>query len=180
MLALHRRHLAPAALVSRWGGGSFDGNLAGGNVGDTSETVSRVLTGLMFADVGVTLGTNSLGTFQLVAGTWTYTLDQAAAQNVDAGDVVNDSITFTAVDSSTQAISVSITGADDASIISGTVTGAAVKGNVPVTATGPMKLRSHQQDAWFRTVLNLAHVRCLVGSSTWTRPTNIRVAARNN
>ena len=40
----------------------------------------------MFADVGVTLGTNSLGTFQLDAATWTYTLDQAAAQNVDAGD----------------------------------------------------------------------------------------------
>ena len=91
----------------------------------------------MFADVGVTLGTNSLGTFQLVAGTWTYTLDQAAAQNLGEGDVVNDSITFTAVDSSTQVISVSITGTDDASIISGTVTGAAVKGDVPVTATGP-------------------------------------------
>ena len=47
-----------------------------------------------------------------------------------AGDVVNDTITFTATDGSTQVVTVAITGTDDASVISGTVTGAVSEGNV--------------------------------------------------
>ena len=49
-----------------------------------------------FADVASTGGDNGLGSFELVAGVWTYTLDQSAVQDLDAGDVVNDTITFTA------------------------------------------------------------------------------------
>ena len=41
------------------------------------------------------------GSFELVAGVWTYTLDQSAVQDLDAGDLVNDTITFTASDGST-------------------------------------------------------------------------------
>ena len=87
--------------------------------------------------------TNGFGAFELTGGTWTYTLDQSAVQDLDAGDVVNDTITFTATDGSTQVVTVAITGTDDASVISGTVTGAVSEGNVgdaPVTATGSIAI----------------------------------------
>ena len=66
------------------------------------------------ADVGPTVGDNGFGSFELVGGTWTYTLDQSAVQNLDAGDIVNDTITYTASDGNTQQITVTITGTDDA------------------------------------------------------------------
>ena len=70
-------------------------------------------------------------------------MDQSAVQDLDAGDVVNDTITFTATDGSTQVVTVAITGTDDASVISGTVTGAVSEGNIgdaPVTATGSISI----------------------------------------
>ena len=57
-----------------------------------------------------TAGDNGFGSFELTGGTWTYTLDQSAVQDLDAGDVVNDTITFTATDGSTQVVTVAITG----------------------------------------------------------------------
>ena len=42
----------------------------------------------------------------LSSGTWTYTLDQSTVQDLDAGDVVTDTITYTATDGSTQLVSV--------------------------------------------------------------------------
>ena len=76
-----------------------------------------------FNDVGNTVGDNGYGSFRSVSGTWTYTLDQSAVQDLDAGDVVNDTITYTATDGSTQQITVTITGTDDSSVISGTAPG---------------------------------------------------------
>ena len=130
-------------------GGSFDGAVTEENVGDAPETATGALTGPTFADVAATVGVNGLGSFQLVGGRWTYTLDQTAVQNLGAGDVVNNSITFTADDSTTQVMSVSVTGTDDASIISGTVTGAVLEGDVgdaPVTATGTIVLTDVDAD----------------------------------
>ena len=96
-----------------------------------------------FNDVGSTVGDNGYGSFTLTSGTWTYTLDQSAVQDLDAGDVVNDTITYTATDGSTQQITVTITGTDDSSVITGTVTGAVTEGNIgdaPVTATGSIAI----------------------------------------
>ena len=45
-------------------------------------------------------------------------------QDLDAGDVVSDTITYTASDGTAQQITVTITGTDDASVITGTVIGA--------------------------------------------------------
>ena len=90
-------------------------------------------------------GDNSYGFFALAGGTWTYTLDQASVQHLDAGDMVNDTITYTATDGSTQQITVSITGTDDSSVVTGTSTGAVTEGNVgdaPVTATGSITSRT--------------------------------------
>ena len=51
---------------------------------DTSDTPS-------FADVGATAGDNNYGTFEMTAGTWTYTLDNnnAAVQALDVGETLN-------------------------------------------------------------------------------------------
>ena len=100
-----------------------------------------------FADVASTGGDNGFGSFELVAGVWTYTLDQSSVQDLDAGDVVNDTITFTASDGSTQQITVNITGTDDASVISGTFTGAVVEGDIGDTATATGSLSISDVDA---------------------------------
>ncbi|MEO0496704.1 MAG: VCBS domain-containing protein, partial [Pseudomonadota bacterium] len=63
----------------------------------------------------------------LVSGTWTYTLDQSATQSLDAGDSVTDTITYTASDGTTQVVTVTITGSEDAAIISGTASAAAIE-----------------------------------------------------
>ena len=127
--------------------GTATGAVLEGNVGDAPVTATGSISisdvdaddSPVFNDVANTVGDNSYGSFQLVSGTWTYTLDQSAVQDLDAGDVVNDTITYTATDGSTQQITVSITGTDDSSVITGTVAGAVLEGNVgdaPVTATG--------------------------------------------
>ena len=78
---------------------------------------------------------------------WTYTLDQSAVQDLDAGDVVNDTIMFTASDGSTQQVTVNITGTDDASVISGTFAGAVAEGDVGDTATTSGALSISDVDA---------------------------------
>uniref|UniRef100_UPI0010F7AA91 VCBS domain-containing protein n=1 Tax=Pseudomonas sp. 2FG TaxID=2502191 RepID=UPI0010F7AA91 len=52
----------------------------------------------------------------LTAGTWTYSLNNAAVQFLDAGQSTTDSITYTATDGSTQTITVTINGAEDAPV----------------------------------------------------------------
>ena len=73
--------------------------------------------------------------------------DQSAVQDLDAGDLVNDTITFTASDGSTQQVTVNITGTDDASVITGTFTGAVVEGDVGDTATATGALAISDVDA---------------------------------
>ena len=65
--------------------------------------------------------TGTYGSIALVNGTWTYTLDNSAAnvQALDAGDQVTDSFTFTASDNTTQVVTVTINGADDSAVVAG-------------------------------------------------------------
>src|SRR5690606_33906656 len=70
----------------------------------------------------------------LTGGTWTFTLDQSAVQDLDAGDVVQDTYTFTASDGSTQQVTVTITGTDDASVIAGTFTGSVTEDGILVAS----------------------------------------------
>ena len=137
--------------------GTVAGAVLEGNVGDAPVTATGSISisdvdaddSPSFADVGSTAGDNGYGSFQLASGTWTYTLDQSAVQDLDAGDVVNDTITYTATDGSTQQITVSITGTDDSSVITGIVAGAVLEGNVgdaPVTATGSISISDVDAD----------------------------------
>ena len=130
-----------------------------------------------FNDVGTTVGDNAYGSFVLTSGTWTFTLDQSAVQDLDVGDVVNDAITYTATDGSTVQITVAISGTDDAAVISGTVAGAVNEGNIgdaPVTATGTIAISDVDGDDsplfadLGSTVGDNAYGSFVLTSGTWT------------
>ena len=66
-------------------------------------------------------------------GTWTYALNNAhaAVQAMDVGETLTDTHTFTASDGSTRAVTVTIDGAEDATVISGQTTGAVAQDGQP-------------------------------------------------
>ena len=122
--------------------GTFTGAVNEGDIGDTVTANGTLAISdvdeddtPVFADQASTVGDNGYGAFVLAGGTWTYTLDQTAVQDLDAGDIVNDTITYTASDGSMQTVTVTITGSDDAPVISGTFTGAVNEGDIGDTAT---------------------------------------------
>ena len=133
------------------------GSVTEGNVGDAAVTASGALTisdadaddSPAFADVTATAGDNGYGSFALVSGTWTYTLNQSAVQDLDAGDSVTDTHTYTATDGTTQQITVTITGANDAAVVTGTTIGSVTEGNVgdaAVTASGSLTISDVDAD----------------------------------
>ena len=127
--------------------GTTTGSVTEGDPGDT-ETASGTLTvsdvdgddSPSFADVGLDNRRQRLrGVRADGSGTWTYTLDQSTVQDLDAGDTVTDTITYTAPDGVDQQVTVTIAGTNDDSVIAGTTTGTVTEGNVgdtAVTATG--------------------------------------------
>ena len=133
--------------------GTFTGAVTEGDIGDTATATGTLVISDVDADDSPTFpdaasaGDNGFGNFALVGGAWTYTLDQTAVQDLDAGDVVNDTFTFAASDGSTQQVTVTITGADDASVISGTFTGAVTEGDIGDTATATGSLSISDVDA---------------------------------
>ncbi|MDP1611155.1 MAG: retention module-containing protein, partial [Sulfuritalea sp.] len=94
---------------------------AGGTL--TISDVDTLDNPLSFADVASTAGTNGYGSFVLSGGAWTYTLDNAAVQFLDAGQSTTDSHTYTATDGSTRTVTVTINGAEDAPVLGGVVIG---------------------------------------------------------
>ena len=123
--------------------GTHTGSVTEGNVGDAAVTASGTLAisdadtsdTPSFTDVTRTAGDNSYGHFVLSSGTWTYTLDQSAVQHLDAGAQVTDAHTFTATDGTTQQVSVTITGAEDPTLITVTATDSAVTEDSTTNAT---------------------------------------------
>ncbi|WP_175418660.1 VCBS domain-containing protein, partial [Salinivibrio sp. SS2] len=128
--------------------GEFVGSVTEGNEGDAAVTASGTIAisdvdgddAPTFAD---TTETGTYGSLELVNGNWTYTLDQASVQNLDAGDQVTDTITLTASDGTEQAIVITITGSEDAPEVTGEFVGSVTEGNVgdaAVTATGTLAI----------------------------------------
>ncbi|OOE32088.1 hypothetical protein BZG00_16285, partial [Salinivibrio kushneri] len=74
-----------------------------GDVGDAPVTATGTIAisdidgddAPSFAD---TTEAGTYGSLELVDGDWTYTLDQASVQDLDAGDQVTDTITLNASD----------------------------------------------------------------------------------
>ena len=120
--------------------------LAGGSLSisdiDTADTPA-------FAAVGPTAGDSGYGSFVLSGGTWTFTLDQGAVQDLDAGDTVTDSHTFVASDDTSQPVTVTITGTDDQPVVSGTTSGVVQAGSatsVPTPISGTLGIADVDQD----------------------------------
>ncbi|MCP3889912.1 MAG: hypothetical protein GY702_13730, partial [Desulfobulbaceae bacterium] len=85
---------------------------------------------ISFNNVAATAGDNGFGNFTMIGNTWTYTLDNnnLAVQALDAGETLTDTFTFWASDTTTsQTVTVTINGAEDAPSISGTVVGTVVE-----------------------------------------------------
>ena len=78
------------------------------------------------------------------AGVWTYTVNDAnsTVQALNVGDHLTDSFTVTTVDGTPQVVTVTINGANDAAVISGTTTGSVTEDGGtrcdPPTATGTL------------------------------------------
>ncbi|OOE79556.1 cell surface protein, partial [Salinivibrio sp. PR6] len=127
--------------------GSFVGSVTEGDVGDTAVTATGTIAisdvdsddAPTFADV---TQAGTYGSLELVDGAWTYTLDQSAVQDLDAGDEVTDTITLTASDNTQQDIVITITGTDDLPEVTGNFTGSVTEGNEgdAVTATGTIAI----------------------------------------
>ncbi|MBY0322259.1 MAG: VCBS domain-containing protein [Reyranella sp.] len=99
------------------------------------------------------------GTFSInAAGSWTYTLDDtnATVQALGAGVTLHELVTITAADGTPQQIDITITGANDAAVITGTATGSVTeKGGVNngtagvATATGTLSATDVDSSAAF-------------------------------
>ncbi|WP_263834096.1 VCBS domain-containing protein [Sulfurospirillum oryzae] len=103
--------------------GTFSGNVVedGQKTATGTLSISDVDTNhnpISFVDKAATVGDNGYGSFSLVNGTWTYTLNNnlASIQSLAEGEKVTDKITFTATDGSNQEVSVTITGTNDAPV----------------------------------------------------------------
>ena len=132
--------------------GDFAGAVAEGDLGDVvTATGTLGISDVDADDAPVFADTTQAGTYgslALVGGNWTYTLDQSAVQDLDAGDVVTDTITLTASDSTTQDIVITITGTDDAPVVTGEFAGAVAEGDLGdvVTATGTLGISDVDAD----------------------------------
>ena len=97
---------------------------------------------------------DGFGTYTLTAaGVWTYTLDNnnAAVQALNVGQTLTDTFTATTVDGTAQLVTITIDGANDAAVISGTVTGSVteaggVANGTPGTPTATGDLNSTDVD----------------------------------
>jgi VCBS repeat-containing protein len=153
-------------------GGSVGGTLSVSDV-DTNQAKFQIRTGVA----------GSYGSFSInAAGNWTYTVNNAstAVQALKAGQQVTDSFTVTSADgTASQAVVATVTGVNDAALISGTSTanaledGAAVGGtlNVADVDTG---------EAQFQPLSNVAGAYgsfSINSAGTWSYAVNNALAA---
>jgi len=75
----------------------------------------------------------------MASGTWTYTAG-SAVQGLDADEVVTDTYAFAASDSTTQTVTVTITGANDVSVWAGTIAGTLTEDVTCTACTGALTI----------------------------------------
>ena len=71
-------------------------------------------------------------------GEWTYTLDSDVVNMLGASQSGDDTITVTAEDGTTEDVTITVTGTNDAAVISGTIAGAVTEDDATTTATGTL------------------------------------------
>ena len=130
---------------------SIDGDLAGSVTEDATETMATGTVTSSVDDATFAAQTNAsgrYGTFGLATtGDWTYSLDNndtdtnALADGVE----VTDSFTIAASDGSTAAVVITVTGANDAASITGTLTGSVMEDGT-LTASGTAQVTDVDMD----------------------------------
>ena len=113
------------------------------------QTISPAFADLASLPLAITLTAPSHSPTAL----WTYTLDNAnsTVDALDDGDTLTDtSSTFSATDGTNQTITVSITGADDAPVVSGTLTGSVTENSDTTAATGSLAIADVDADDFTR------------------------------
>jgi VCBS repeat-containing protein len=101
---------------------SATGTLTNTDVDDAPNTFTAVSS--------PTASARGFGTFTMTAnGVWAYTIDQAnsAVQALNVGDTLTDAFTVTTIDGTAQVVTVTISGANDAAVISGATTGSVIE-----------------------------------------------------
>ena len=112
---------------------TFSGTLTDTDVDNPANTFQAVAAG--------TASDNGYGSYAMAAGgTWTYTLNNnnAAVQALNVGGMLTDTFTVHTQDGTAQQVTVTINGANDAAVVSGTATGA-------VTEAGGVQQRRHRE-----------------------------------
>ena len=135
--------------------GSSAANLTEDN--NASLTASGVLT-ISDADIGQavfveqlsTSGTAGIGLFSLQTdGSWTYSADntQSAIQALGANSTIEDSFTAVSADGSEQVVTVTITGVDDAEVLTGVSNGTVIEDTgETLTVTGTLSVTDVDED----------------------------------
>ena len=122
------------------------GDLDAADVDNTSDSWTAIDT--------PTLSANGYGTFTIdAAGLWSYILDNGnpAVQALNVGDSLTDTFTATTADGTTQVVTITINGSNDAAVITGPVTGTVVEAGgiangTPGTPTATGDLNSTDVD----------------------------------
>ena len=134
------------------------------------------------------------GSYTLTAaGAWTYTLNNsnAAVQALNVGQTLTDTFTATTIDGTSQVVTITITGANDAPVISGTTSGTVteaggVNNGTPGTPTATGDLSSadvdNPADGWQAVAAGAASVSgygsyALTAGGAWTYTLNNANAA---
>ena len=107
---------------------SVTGSLAATDVDSSNGFVART-------DVA---GSNGYGTFSIdTTGAWSYTMN-SAHDEFKAGATYTDAFTVTTADGTSQTLTVTMTGTNDAAVITGTATGAITESNVAQSVSGSL------------------------------------------
>jgi VCBS repeat-containing protein len=132
-----------AAVISGTATGSVTeaSGVANGTAGTPTATgtlTSTDVDGTANSFMVVPSSSATYGSYTMTAGgVWTYTLNNnnATVQALNTGGTLTDTFTVTAADGTTQAISVTINGGNDAAVISGTATGSVTEASGAANAT---------------------------------------------
>ncbi|OCK56011.1 VCBS domain-containing protein [Bradyrhizobium sp. LMTR 3] len=101
---------------------SATGTLTSADVDNAPDTFTAVST--------PTASTRGFGTFTMTtAGVWAYSIDQAnsTVQALNVGDTLTDTFTVTTIDGTAQVVTITINGANDAAVVSGTTAGSVIE-----------------------------------------------------
>ncbi|MFG6429183.1 VCBS domain-containing protein [Roseateles sp. LYH14W] len=126
-----------AAVITGSNAASLTESDAAQSTGGTLSATDVDSSAAFVAQTGAA-GSNGYGSFSIdAAGAWTYTLGSAQDAFV-AGSTYTDSLTVATADGTQQVITVTLTGSNDAAVITGSSTAALTEGNAAQSTSGTL------------------------------------------